>query len=47
LQWYFGFDILFLHIEAARKTKPSFAAFAIGTLSSAGENPLCLRRKKL
>jgi len=39
------FEIEFLDIEAARKTKPCMAAFAIGTLSPAGKNSVRLRRR--
>jgi hypothetical protein len=41
-----AFEIEFLDIEAARKTKPNTAAFAIGTLAPAGKNPIRLRRRK-
>jgi cytochrome P450 len=41
------FDIEFSDIEAARKTKQSLAAFAIGTLSPASKNPIRLRRRRL
>jgi hypothetical protein len=40
------FEIEFLDMEAARKTKQSMAAFAIGTLSPAGKNPIRIKRRK-